>query len=101
SQISSHRRGGSAENVSVAGTSSMNRFRQRILAALAQPRPGRIAGHGRDIPPAALALDPAGALDGDPGRSRFPRTGLGLVERDVRDDEQHRKLLLVLLQELE
>src|ERR1700687_4580225 len=104
SQISSRRRGGRGPIAPVADTSSMNRLRQGILAALAQTRPDRIAGHGWDIPPAALALHAAGSFDGDSGLSRFARSPgpcIFPLQRDVRHDEQHRKLQLVLLQELE
>ena len=41
--------------------------RQRVLAAIAEPGPGRLGRDRRHIAPAALALHAAGALDRDRG----------------------------------
>ena len=49
-------------------------LRQRLLAPLAQPGPGRLARHRRHVPPAPLAFHAAGALDRDARQRLFVRS---------------------------
>src|SRR5919198_5468530 len=93
SQISSRRgrtwrTAGGAPASLVSASSAINGFRERLLASVAQPRPGRIGRDLVDVPPASIALDAAGTLDGDPQL----RT---LLKLHVRHDEEHRQVARV------
>src|SRR5262245_16562442 len=80
---------------------SIDGFRQGVLAAVAEPGPRRIRRNRRDVPPAALTLDPACAFDRDAGLSGLRRGRAARAPRqiDLRNDEEHRQLFLVLLEE--
>ncbi len=51
---------------------SSDMSRQRVLAALAEPRPFRVGGHARHVAPAPLTLDAAGTLDDDAALALIP-----------------------------
>src|SRR4029453_8271446 len=80
---------------------SMDGLGDRVLAAVAQAGKVRIGRDRGDVAPAALAFHPAGPLDGD---ARL-RLGMRLhvvgrrADFDLGDDEQHRQLLRVLLEQ--
>src|SRR5829696_4868266 len=80
---------------------SMDGLGDRVLATVAQAGKVRIGRDRRDVAPAALAFHPAGTLDGDARlrlRMRFHVLGRW-PQLDLRDDEEHRQLLRVLLEQ--
>src|SRR5258708_5678469 len=80
---------------------SIDGLSECVLTSLTQAGPRRLARDRRHVSPAALALDAGGALD----RHTGPRLPLRfhirrrLAQLYLGDDEQHRQLLGVLLQE--
>src|SRR5262245_33383104 len=94
SQISSRR--GDARSTATCAGSGIGSLRESILTAVADSRPGRIAGHSFDVAPASLAFDAVGATDGDGGLTFL---GFAWPHLDLRDDEQRWQTLLVLPEE--
>src|SRR6266851_6668602 len=78
-------------------TLMIHRFGQRVLAALAQAGRRWIARYGRHVAPAPFALHPAGTRD--------RHAWLGVIigwrraELDLGDNEQHRQIARVLLEQ--
>src|SRR4051812_34799624 len=95
----SNRRDGRGRGIST-DDSAMNRFGERPLASLAEPRPRGVVRHRRYIPPAAFAFHAARALDGDARLGFAVRLDVGWhrPQLDLRYDEQHRQLLRVGLE---
>src|SRR5262245_18952789 len=103
SQISSRRRSArtargwsGASGASAFSTSSIDSLGEGVLAAVADPGPGRIGGHRFDVAPAPLTFHAAGAFD------RHLRQGIRArlvavqrTELDLGHDEEHRQLARV------
>src|SRR5437870_12040858 len=77
--------------------SGIDRLGERVDAAIADALPVGLGAHRWHVPPAAIALHAASLSDLHAHVVRA--VGCAEIQRQVRDDEQHRQLRAVLLEQ--